>query len=693
MKRLTLLLILLLLLLPSWALSATTVTTRSSAGRSLSWGELDGNFMTLRDAIDTSSANLGGSLAALQAAQANGTLGYQTQAAMNSDLAHPANTLALVTNDGTVTNNTYYIKVGASGTGSWQKSALPAGPKFINASSYADFATAVAAQGSSPAIIVVSAAMPVSVNITVPATCMVWILPSGSLSIASGCTVTFNGQFQAGQYTCFSGLGSVSFGFASCDRVVASWMGNDGAAIQKAINSAAGSIKKVYIPSGVWMVSQTIMIPSAAASYGIEITGCKSESSYSYDYSAAFVTTLKAATTLTAIIQNRADFASDISHLVYYTKINNLLLLGDGKVTYGYVNGGADIVEHTTIGGCVTAGIYCGAYTNSSVFRYVTCVGNVGTGALLTGDWSTISVWENCKFRGNGGAGMTIYSAIGSHFKDCVFENNTSAGLLVYRPENTSKMQILDNQFSKCYFEQNNVTTGGGYQISIGGAASSYPTNLVFDMPHIVSGDTGRLGVQISRGTNVSFNTPLLSGVNILATGWFNVGSDTSQISISGLSDITTAPSNVTIDGTGAANIMIYGFKTITSVGAIINNTLKANVVKSQVDAPTTRTLLPVQVAGTVITNHGQSAGALIDLPLAAEGYSFLAVVTDAAAAYWGFRAPQASALIWYNGALVGQIYTSPATPGSAIKFTAVTGSQYYWIAEVVSGSWAGQAN
>lgn len=58
---------------------------------------------------------------AIQAA-VQGRLSYATKAAMDADLAHPANTLAEVWNDPTTTNNGLYGKVGASGSGSWAKS-------------------------------------------------------------------------------------------------------------------------------------------------------------------------------------------------------------------------------------------------------------------------------------------------------------------------------------------------------------------------------------------------------------------------------------------------------------------------------------------------------------------------------------------------------------------------------------------
>lgn len=55
----------------------------------------------------------------LYGASAAGQLGYQTRAALYADLAHPANTIASVWQDGTTANDGTYIKLGASGSGSW----------------------------------------------------------------------------------------------------------------------------------------------------------------------------------------------------------------------------------------------------------------------------------------------------------------------------------------------------------------------------------------------------------------------------------------------------------------------------------------------------------------------------------------------------------------------------------------------
>lgn len=47
------------------------------------------------------------------------SLGYATKAALDADLLHSANTLAMVYADSTAANNGVYVKIGASGSGSW----------------------------------------------------------------------------------------------------------------------------------------------------------------------------------------------------------------------------------------------------------------------------------------------------------------------------------------------------------------------------------------------------------------------------------------------------------------------------------------------------------------------------------------------------------------------------------------------
>lgn len=182
--------LILFLLVYANGFAATSVTTRTSKGAALTYSEMDGNFTNLRDAIDGQAASLGASVASLVQSQTAGTIGFQTVSAMNADLAHPANTIALVTNDVTTTNNTYWIKLGASGSGSWQKSGIPSGIPWVHASLYADFATAVAAQGTLPRTLVISAAMPVTTAIAIPDTIQILRLSGGSLALSGSGAIT-----------------------------------------------------------------------------------------------------------------------------------------------------------------------------------------------------------------------------------------------------------------------------------------------------------------------------------------------------------------------------------------------------------------------------------------------------------------------------------------------------------------------
>ena len=84
------------------------------------------SHVTAATAQDSATAttifNLGSEVDGIAAAQTSGRIAFQTLALLDADLAHDENALAEVTNDGTSTNNGTYIKVGATGAGSWLKS-------------------------------------------------------------------------------------------------------------------------------------------------------------------------------------------------------------------------------------------------------------------------------------------------------------------------------------------------------------------------------------------------------------------------------------------------------------------------------------------------------------------------------------------------------------------------------------------
>jgi parallel beta-helix repeat protein len=152
---------------------------------------MDANLTNLRDAIDAKEAALAAAILSLQQGQAGGTLGYETKAAMDADLAHTAGTLAIVTNNNGSTadpDNGYYIKLGGSGSGSWQKSAVSLTVPIVDARDYASFAAAVAAHPSDLCVLAISTVMPVTSAVTVPST-MDIIHLGGYLSISGGGSV------------------------------------------------------------------------------------------------------------------------------------------------------------------------------------------------------------------------------------------------------------------------------------------------------------------------------------------------------------------------------------------------------------------------------------------------------------------------------------------------------------------------
>jgi len=90
--------------------SATTATAAATAAS---------GSATAAGISATAAATSATAATSLVAGLSSGAIGYATLALMNADLAHPAGTLALVTADATSTNNIFYTKSGASGTGSW----------------------------------------------------------------------------------------------------------------------------------------------------------------------------------------------------------------------------------------------------------------------------------------------------------------------------------------------------------------------------------------------------------------------------------------------------------------------------------------------------------------------------------------------------------------------------------------------
>jgi hypothetical protein len=93
---------------------------------------------------------------------------------------------------------------------------------------YASFAAAISAIGSTPATLVIDSSQTVSTSLTVPSNVTLRFTNAGALSIASGQTVTINGPIQAGPVQIFSGSGIVRFSGTKIPEYYPQWWGVTG---------------------------------------------------------------------------------------------------------------------------------------------------------------------------------------------------------------------------------------------------------------------------------------------------------------------------------------------------------------------------------------------------------------------------------------------------------------------------------
>lgn len=164
--------------------------------------------------------------ALLAAQQAGGFIAYATKAELDADLAHAANTPGLVMLDTTPANNGYYIKVGASGAGSWSQAAFPY-RVGIPVSEYANLTVALGAMSAGNTLII-DADTTLTTSEECPAGVTIQMMQGNIITLDSGQTLTVNGAFEAGLYPCFTGAGLVSFGVGAVTEVYPEWFGAAG---------------------------------------------------------------------------------------------------------------------------------------------------------------------------------------------------------------------------------------------------------------------------------------------------------------------------------------------------------------------------------------------------------------------------------------------------------------------------------
>lgn len=534
--------------------------------------------------------------------------------------------------------------------------------------------------GSTPTTLAIVSDVTVSSNLTIPST--LEILPLNGAKINHGAyTISYassTARFPDAQV--FNGTGLVTFQLGSADSVKVSWFGTDGAAVQKAVNSAATYIKKVSVAPRVYLFTVPLQLPVTATEWGIEISGNKSETKYEA-LPGSWSTVFRANAAMSAVVTNRSGVSA-----AYYNVLKNVVLDGNSLAVNGYVNGYQDRLIDSSVIQCTGSGIYFGDMSNSTVLERVTSALN-GVGLTMSGDYATVSYINNSNFRQNTGAGIVIHAAIGAHFTNVISEANGAQGLKIYRLASNPNKLIDSLLFTKCYFEKNTE-----YQIYIGGDTGLTSVQITFDMPLVNTWEVPK-GISLARCSNVQFKEPLLTGNTTgvpTASGWMVVDSTTSVISLSG-SDSAIGSTGLSLTGTGAANVTLWMAKTAGALGFLTNAVLRSHMQPVVVEAPTARVLTGLECSGSVVTNLGQSAeNVIIELPAATEPFSFTAVVSTAQAAhYWRFVSASGGSNLYVNGVLKSYIQMAAPAIGSAVRFEAFIGATgYYWVVTVLGGTW-----
>lgn len=127
-------------------------------------------------------------------------------------------------------------------------------------------------------------------------------------------------------------------------------------------------------------------------------------------------------------------------------------------------------------------------------------------------------------------------------------------------------------------------------------------------------------------------------------------------------------------------------------IGLVVPDLMRGNI--DELVQATSDTLVAAEVAGTIISNYGQStANNLQELPTAAEGMSFIGMCGTAQAAhYFRFQADTSDKIYLDGVAGSDNGYVSLAVPvvGALLYFfTFQSGASVFdWAAITISGNW-----
>jgi len=290
------------------------------------------------------------------------------------------------------------------------------------------FALAVAAIGATSSVLYIPNEQSVTGDVTVPATLTLKFSPGGFLGIATGVTVTINGNIDAGLTKIFScaGTGKVVFGAGAVKEVYPQWWGAspsasaaiNTAAIQAAIDSTPLG-GKVYFPMGIYSYTGIIIRP------GVNLKGS------GWWRSSAGVSSGTVLMNVSTVGEHAITFDNSVVH-VMGTSIDDLvvngnLLSGDGL----HIVGNAEIpaVTELTVNHCLIRGN--GGWGNrikwswAITFNGCHIIENALGGSLLEINANAVSFF-GCHTQGNFGCGLKGTEFTGLTYIGGAIEGNSN---------------------------------------------------------------------------------------------------------------------------------------------------------------------------------------------------------------------------------------------------------------------------
>lgn len=159
------------------------------------------------------------------------------------------------------TNGVKLMKVVTSGGAVTTVTNLVPNTTIFNADAFVSLASAITSIGSTESVLIISTNQACSTALTFPSTLAVQFIGSGKITKSTGCTLTFNGPFEAPLKQVFSGFsaGDITFGTGALRFANPQWWGgtSDATSLQKSITAF-----NTEVFSGSYSITATVTIPS-----------------------------------------------------------------------------------------------------------------------------------------------------------------------------------------------------------------------------------------------------------------------------------------------------------------------------------------------------------------------------------------------------------------------------------------------